>query len=277
MAGMIESVKVVNSVVRTGLVVAALGGGSYAAYTGYSIYNAQDILAREQAEQLQEQANALKERSEQLAAAEKSIVSLNETVATQQRDIERLGTALRLLKVDHRVARLDVVDQRMDDKSGRLATLIEFVELNDEGQPVDEPRRFEVIGDVVYLDNWIVKFDDKYVEQSALDRSTSLVLFRRLFGEFQEPKDAFPLDRGQGPPRAYSQGGVVTEFEKKIWADFWTIANDDQKARDLGIRAAHGQAVSIKTQKGKSYRVLLRASDGLSIVPNGEVPPRKTS
>ena len=50
----------------------------------------------------------------------------------------------------------------------------------------------------------------------------------------------------------------------------------ETKARELGIRAAHGQAVSIKTQKGKSYRILLRASDGLSIVPDGEVPPRKT-
>jgi hypothetical protein len=55
------------------------------------------------------------------------------------------------------------------------------------------------------------------------------------------------------------------------------VLNDEQKARDLGIRAAHGQAVSIKAQKGKSYRVLLRASDGLSIVPDGELPPRKTS
>ena len=156
----------------------------------------------------------------------------------------------------------------------KLADIL--TELNDEGRPVDGPRQFEIVGDVIYLDNWIVKFDDKYVEEAEIDRSTSLVLFRRLFGEHQEPKDGFPLDRGQGPPRAYTHGGVVSEFERKIWGDFWTIANDETKARELGIRAAHGQAVSIKTQKGKSYRILLRASDGLSIVPDGEVPPRKT-
>jgi hypothetical protein len=258
----IESVKILNSVVRTGLVVVGLGGLGWAGWTGYSIYYEQELLTRKQAEQLKE--------------AEKSIVQLTETVESQTREIERLDTAMRLLKIDHRVARLDVVDQRTDG-AGKLMTVVEFVELNDEGRPVDGPRQFEIEGDVIYLDNWIVKFDDKYVETADIDRSTSLVLFRRLFGEHQEPKDGFPLDRGQGPPRAYTRGGVVSEFEKKIWSEFWTIANDDAKAKEMGIRAAHGQAVSIKAQKGKSYRILLRASDGLSIVPDGEIAPRKTT
>ena len=262
MGKLMDSVKVLNSVVRTLLILVLIGGLGWAGFTGYSIYNAQEILTRKQAEQLR--------------VAEASIQQLNETVATQEREIERLDTALRLLKVDHRVARLNIVDQRMDSATGKMKTIVEFTELNDEGRPVDAPREFEIVGDVIYLDNWIVKFEDKYVEEKALERSTSLVLFRRLFGEHQEPKDGFPLDRGQGPPRAYTRGGVVSDFERQIWADFWTIANDESKAREMGIRAAHGQAVSIKAQKGKSYRILLRASDGLSIVPDGAAPPRKT-
>ena len=48
---------------------------------------------------------------------------------------------------------------------------------------------------------------------------------------------------------------------------FWSIANDKAKAEEKGIRAAHGDAVSMKVQKGKTYKVQLRASDGPSIVP----------
>ena len=42
------------------------------------------------------------------------------------------------------------------------------------------------------------------------------------------------------------------------------------KARKIGIRAAHGDAPSMKVKKGHSYRVLLRASGGLSIEPEGD-------
>jgi len=61
--------------------------------------------------------------------------------------------------------------------------------------------------------------------------------------------------------------GPLKSAIDKIWNDFWVIANDPKEAEQMGIRAAHGQAVSIKVQAGKSYRLMLRASDGLSIVP----------
>jgi hypothetical protein len=59
----------------------------------------------------------------------------------------------------------------------------------------------------------------------------------------------------------------MSDFEKKIWSDFWTLANDPEKAKELGIRAAHGEAVNIRMEAGKRYQVQLRASDGLSITP----------
>jgi hypothetical protein len=59
----------------------------------------------------------------------------------------------------------------------------------------------------------------------------------------------------------------MSDFEQRIWSDFWSIANDPQRAAGLGIRAAHGEAVSMKVATGRSYRLELRASGGLSIVP----------
>ena len=67
----------------------------------------------------------------------------------------------------------------------------------------------------------------------------------------------------------------MSDFEKQIWDDFWTIANDKARAEALGIRAIHGGADYIKVAKGKSYLVVLRASDGLSIVPEVPTPAER--
>ena len=62
----------------------------------------------------------------------------------------------------------------------------------------------------------------------------------------------------------------------QIWSQFWEFANDREKAASKGIRAADGEAVSIKTQPGKTYRIVLRASDGLSISPDNAPPKSST-
>jgi hypothetical protein len=156
------------------------------------------------------------------------------------REIERLQVAMRLLKMDHRVARLTAVEQTRDEATGESFMLVEFVELNDEGHPIGTPRQFRIRGDMVYIDHWVVKFDDQYVEQADIDRGTSLVLFRRIFGEMQQPIEGFPLDEVGTAPTSYARGGQMSDFEKQIWDDFWTIANDKTRAEAMGIRAAHG-------------------------------------
>jgi hypothetical protein len=273
MPSTMENLATVNSFMRTLLAMVVLGAITVGGWFGYTTYNAKDIEARRRNTELAEASKKLDQANRDLTFAQSQVAQKTEqlNIAQQQidklnEDIEKLNTRLTLLKVDHRLARLIAVDQGADD-DGQMYTVVEFVELNDEGEPIEKARQFRIRGDVVYIDNWIVKFDDKYVEVADIDRSTSLVLFRRIFGEMQQPIDGFPLDEVGARPQAYARGGQESEFEKKIWGDFWGIANDDAKAKELGIRAAHGQAVSMKLQKGKSYRVELRASDGLSIVP----------
>lgn len=274
MPGVMDNLATINSFLRTLMGLVLLGAVSVAGYFGYTSFNARDLEAKRHAQALADAEQTLADTKNRLTKAEAEVASKvaeletkNAQIVKLNADVDRLETSVRLLKVDHRVARISVIDQTSDFASGESSTLIEFVELNDEGQPLDAPRQFPIRGDVVFLDNWIVKFDDKYVEQNDLERGTSLVLFRRIFGEMQQPIDGYPLDPVGSAPRAYVTGDKVSDFEQRIWDDFWTIANDPSAANKLGIRAAHGQAVSMKMQKGKSYRVELRASDGLSIVP----------
>ena len=53
----------------------------------------------------------------------------------------------------------------------------------------------------------------------------------------------------------------------KIWTDFWLIANDKQRAADLGIRAAHGSPVSMRVRPGMVYQIELRATGDMTITP----------
>jgi hypothetical protein len=279
MPNITESISVLNSAVRTLLALLVVGALSIGGWYGYTKYNANEIEAKRTAEALAAAQNDLQLTQIKLTNAEaevrekdKEIDTLNIRVEEQEVEIDRLDTAVRLLKVNHRVARISVLDQTRDAETGEETTFIQFQELDQNGEPVEDAREFQIKGDLVYVDSWVVKFDDKYVEEADIDRSTSLVLFRRIFGEFQEPNDGFALDQVGARPTVYGRGGKISDFEKRIWDDFWNVANDEGKQESLGIRAAHGDAPSIKVQKGKAYRVELRASDGLSITPEGDAP-----
>jgi hypothetical protein len=284
MSRIVDSVATINSLVRTLLALVVVGGVSLVSWTVYSNFVEKDRqrtaliqteqkLAATEATLTQVQ-DDLQSRTVELTRRLKEIQELQLDVEAKAKQISQLDTSLRLLKVNHRLARLTVLDQSRDEESDELYSLIEFVELSPQGEPLGQGRQFRIRGDIVFIDNWIVKFEDKYIEQSDLDRSTSLVLFRRIFGEYQEPRQGFTLDDVGRRPLAYGRGGTLSEFEEKIWGEFWNIANDPQQAAELGIRAAHGEALSIRLQKGRSYRIMLRASDGLSIVPEFAAPPQ---
>ena len=41
-----------------------------------------------------------------------------------------------------------------------------------------------------------------------------------------------PLDEHGAAPKAYARGGKMSDFEKSIFEDFWSIANDKDKAAE---------------------------------------------
>lgn len=135
---------------------------------------------------------------------------------------------------------------------------------------------FTIEGDTVYIDAWVIKYFDDLVEKGDPLRSTSVCLFRRVFGEYQEPSEGFAIDPSGSRPAVYSQGNEMSPLEKDIWANFWQYANDPAKAKAAGLRAAHGEAPSIRVLPGKRYKLELRASGGLSIVTE-DLPGKRAS
>lgn len=267
MGAIVESVKTINSAVRTLLLALLLTVLGVSSYYGYSEYTKRDRLVKEQEEQIQQAAQQLANLQGQLETKNAEVVQLGKDLREKLKQIDKLETSMLLLKTDQRLAHLRVVSIQRNDQGKATSTRLEFVEFSPQGDPLSAPKRFELPGDLIYVDNWIVKFDDRYIEKGDIQRGTSLCLFRRIFSEQQQPAEGISLDEIGMRPQAYAKGGAMSEFEQRLWSDFWEFANDPTKAAQMGIRAANGEAVSIKVREGKTYNILLRSSGGLSIEP----------
>jgi len=261
----VETADAISNLIKTiltGLFVCVLGYGGGWLY----IHFTPDVRLRQREHELQQARTSLDAANRQVASQDMMIDRLGEDLETSQRRIAELDTSLQLLKVTHRVAEINVLRQ-FRNEADEFVSEFEFQEVNGQGTPIDKPHRFQVLGDLLYLDFLIVKFDDEYVENGDVDRGTSICLFRRMFGEHQEPYDGYTIDREGSRPNVYGRNGIISEFERQIWANFWNIANDPSLAASLGIRAAHGVAPAIRLRPRHRYRVTLRASDGLSVRP----------
>ena len=256
-----ETVRTVNSAVRTVLFGLLLAGAGYGGWKAYSIYNEPQKKLDAKQRELDSIAAKLTQASNDLVARNEEIASLNADIEEKNAAIAKLETANTLLKLRHRIAQLRVIDQQEDPQTKRAKTEIEFFEVNEDGAPIDDRRqKFTIDGDRVYVECLLAKFDDKYIEANDLDRRTAICLFQRIFGEHQEPQEGFEIDQVGSAPTSYARGGEMSDFEKRIWKDFWTLADDPAKAAELGIRAAHADAPSLRVKKGGLYELELRST-----------------
>src|SRR4051794_18563932 len=277
-----DTVSNVNSAVRNLLLLVLIGGAGYGGYKSYDLYNEPQKQLKEKQAAFDDLQTKFNQANDDLAARQKEIADLSVKLKQAIAEVDRLQVAMKLLHVQHRLARLTVLDQHevpslipaapstgteVAGSRPNLMTKIEFVDINEQGQPIGKPKTFDIKGDMIYVDYLIVNFEDKYIEKSDLDRSTSIALFQRIFGEHQEPAKGFQLDTVGTRPTAYARGTQMSDFEKKIWDDFWLIANDNKRAQDLGIDAIQGKAVAIRARPGKSYEIKLRSTGDITIRP----------
>jgi hypothetical protein len=270
-----ETVRTVNSAARTLLFGALVVGAGVGGWKAYSLYNEPQKKLDEKQRELESVASQLHEASRDLAATREQAAALAAEVKQKDERISKLETSNDLLKLRHRIARIRVIDQQDDPQTGRPETEIEFFEVNESGAPMDDRRqKFTIDGDRVYVECLLAKFDDKYIEANDLDRGTAICLFQRVFGEHQKPQEGFEIDRVGSSPTSYARGGAISDFEKKIWQDFWTLSNDPSKAAELGIRAAHADAPSIRVTKGGVYELELRTTGDFTFrrLPESETP-----
>jgi len=191
-----------------------------------------------------------------------------EEIVRQGQEIRRLEVSLHLLKVDHRVARMEVVSQvQVGEGPDGIVTTVRFVELDPDGREIGPGVTAEVKGRKVYIEGLTIKFNDEFVELGDYLRGTSVCLFTRVFGENEAPTAGHQLDPKYTHPLPYSGDDLPDPFYDELWSRFWDYANDPMLAAEKGVRAAHGEAPFVDARPGKSYKVELRQSGGLTITP----------
>ncbi|MDO4584394.1 MAG: hypothetical protein Q4D62_09860 [Planctomycetia bacterium] len=202
---------------------------------------------------------------QQLGKLQTELETTQAEKAVLEKENQKLDLANRLLKVDVRRARIEVLGQEKDGETIRNTT-IRFTELDSTGAILVPPREWTIAGDLLYIDSLVVKFEDEQVETATPAQSQSICVFRRLFSEHQNPADGIPIDPENSIPVIYrSSSQEPSPYEQEIWRQFWEISNDPQRQKQLGIRAIHGEAPNQKLVPGRIYYVELRASGGLSI------------
>ncbi len=206
----------------------------------------------------------------ELRARDVRIEALVQDVEQKGRRILELEFRLRLHKVDHRLARIEVISQEpIPGREGVVETTLRFIELGADGEPLGEGQVITVEGTTLYLESLVIKFDDQHVEDGDFLRGTSVCLFTRMFSEATAPDQGVPIETTGARPYSYGSGGDREEdlFHAELWERFWEYADDPEAAEAKGVRALHGESPFIRARPGRSYRVELRASGGLTIKP----------
>ena len=120
----------------------------------------------------------------------------------------------------------------------------------------------------MYVECLVAKFDDKYVEQNALDRNTAICLFQRIFGEHQEPKDGFAIDQIGSSP------GVVRALRRDVGvreADLGRLLDASPTIRRRRRSWAFARPMPTRRRsacaKGVTYELELRTTGEFTLRP----------
>ena len=198
-------------------------------------------------------------------------IELDRALAAKTAEIERLeaendklALALRLLKVDHRVAQIDVLDQQLGAEPP--TTTFQFTELSGDGQTIGKPKEFTIKGDVVYLDAWVIKYSDDLVRKPTRCAPLRFVCSVAYLANISSRATVFRSTRSGRDPRLTARAmrcrrSSVTSG-KISGAMPTTPAKPSVPECALRTAKRHRSASS----RASVYRIELRASAGLSIV-----------
>jgi hypothetical protein len=189
-------------------------------------------------------------------------------LAEKEREIESQRAAIGRLTKSRRVAQAVVAHRWTDEKTGKLWSKVRFVEVDEEGKPINT-RQAELEGDVVHFDGLVLKFEPALVQAGDPVKGRSVLLFRRMYGENDRPSEGKPLDEFEddGVPRAYRSRETASDAERALWERFWQLANNPELAKKEGVRIAQGEAVYTHMEEGMLYELTLDDAGGLNIKP----------
>src|SRR5439155_3330147 len=174
-----------------------------------------------------------------LLAASVGVVYYQHATSTEQKiskladEKRELQQVVSRLSSEKRVA--DVLVSRQEkNANGVLETTLLFVEYDRAGQPLPA-KSFVIEGDTAHIDAMVIKFEHDYVAKNDPLRGHSIALFTRIYGDHQSPADAAIIDTPGKIPEVYRGASPqISEFEMKLWNDFWKLYEDEAYRQSKG-------------------------------------------
>ena len=180
-------------------------------------------------------------------------------------EIEAREQMIDRLQRTRRMARLEILDQQLNSAGEAQETTARLIELDDRGAELAR-QEFTIPGAVLFVDAWTVRFDYERVAHADPFAGQTLVLLRRIYSDQIPPREGQPIDTPGGIPAGYAVSDEA-RFERAVWRGFWNIATNAERARELGIRVAQGEAVYKPVKRGEVYDLVIEASGGMTLKP----------
>ena len=175
-----------------------------------------------------------------------------------------LRKVIERLSADTRVAEVLVTESRFNESTKKIETTIKFLEYDATGKPL--PARYLTFqGNIIQFQALVIRFQDRLVRAGDKVRGKSAYLFLRAFILEGETNQVFDLTKINEIPEGYKVPGVKSEFEKKLWQEFWRYALNPRARERAGIKNAQIEAPGSMFLPGTIYTLKIEHSGGLRI------------
>jgi hypothetical protein len=175
-----------------------------------------------------------------------------------------LRQVIERLTADSRVAEVLVTKSEFDETTRKINTTIKFLEYDSKGKPLP-PKYFTFQGNLIQFQSLVIRFEDKFVKIADRLRGKSVYLFMKAFVLDGPETQVFEITPVQEIPGGYKIPGRDSEFETKLWSEFWKCVFDP-KTRELeGVKSAQIEAPGSMFLPGTIYTLKIEHDGGLRI------------
>ena len=175
-----------------------------------------------------------------------------------------LRKVIERLSAESRIAEVLVTKSEFDETTRKIRTTIKFLEYDAKGTPLPA-KYFSFEGNVIQFQSLVVRFEDKFVRTGDKLRGKSAYLFLKAFVLDGAKTQMFDITPAHEIPPGYKVPGERSEFEIKIWQEFWNYALNPEARQHAGIKNAQIEAPGTLFLPGTIYTLKIEHDGGIRI------------
>lgn len=175
-----------------------------------------------------------------------------------------LKAVVERLSADSRIADVLVTQSRFNEETKRIETTIKFLEYDSSGNALP-PRYFTFQGNIIQFQSLVIRFQDRLVKAGNKLRGKSAYIFLKAFVLDNERTQVFDITKTDEIPTGYKVPGLVNEFERRLWQEFWSYALDPKTRERSGIKNAQIEAPGSIFVPGTIYSIRIEHDGGMRI------------